>query len=89
MANEACMLTTFDNPYNPFTQFDNWFHFDTEKGYNTCDYLGRIAKTSDEFSDEEYNRAIEAAIDEIIKYDFMNIYRKIYKNNRKQMATAS
>ena len=89
MANETCMLTTFDNPYNPFTQFDNWFHFDTEKGYNTCDYLGRIAKTSDEFSDEEYSRAIEAAIDEIIKYDFMNIYRKIYKNNRKQMATAS
>lgn len=72
-----------------FTQFDNWFHFDTEKGYNTCDYLGRIAKTSDEFTDEEYSKAIEVAIDEIIKYDFMNIYRKIYKSNRKQMATVS
>ena len=84
MANEACMLTTFDNPYNPFTQFDNWFHFDTEKGYNTCDYLGRIAKTSDEFTDQEYNQAIESAIDEIIRYDFRNIYKKIYKNQQKQ-----
>ena len=74
MAKEACMLTTFDNPYNPFTQFDQWFLFDTEKGYNTCDYLGRVTKTSDEFTDEEYSQAIEAAIDEIIKYDFMNIY---------------
>lgn len=84
MANEACMLTTFDNPYNPFTHFDQWLHFDTEKGYNTCAHLGRIAKTSDEFSDEEYNRAIEAAIDEIIRFDFRNIYKKVYKNKEKQ-----
>ena len=55
MANETCMLTTFDNPYNPFTHFDQWFMFDTEKGYNTCAYLGRIARTSDEMTEEEYN----------------------------------
>ena len=78
MANNACMLTTFDNPFNPFTHFDQWFLFDTEKGYNTCDYLGRIAKTSDEFTDEEYETAIEEAMDEIIKFDFRNIYKKIY-----------
>ena len=86
MVKEACMLTTFDNPYNPFTQFDRWFLFDTEKGYNTCAYLGRIAKTSDEFTDEEYNQAINAAIDEIIRYDFRNIYKKIHKNQQTQEA---
>lgn len=86
MANNACMLTTFDNPFNPFTHFDQWFLFDTEKGYNTCDYLGRIAKTSDEFTDEEYETAIEEAMDEIIKFDFRNIYKKIYKNKEKQTA---
>lgn len=84
MANNACMLTTFDNPFNPFTHFDQWFLFDTEKGYNTCDYLGRIAKTSDEFTDEEYEMAIEEAMDEIIKFDFRNIYKKTYKNKEKQ-----
>lgn len=71
------MLTTFDNPYDPFTQFNHWFLFDTEKGYNTCAYLGRIAKVSDEFSDEENDSMIEQAIDEIIKYDFRNIYKKV------------
>ena len=75
----VCMLTTFDNPYNPFTQFEKWFLFDTEKGYNSCAYLGRIARTSEEFTEEENNQEIERAIDEIIKYDFMNIYKKEYK----------
>ena len=72
-----CMITTFDNPYDPFTQFNHWFLFDTEKGYNTCAYLDRVAKVSEEFSDEENNLAIEQAIDEIIKYDFRNIYKKV------------
>ena len=74
-----CMLTTFDNPFDPFEQFDSWFLFDVEKGYNSCAYLARIARTSDQFSDKENEEEIENAIDEIIKYDFMNIYKKVKK----------
>lgn len=70
-------LTTIDNPFNPFEEFDSWFLFDEEKGYRSCAYLGRIARTSDELSDEENEIEIERAIDEIIKYDFMNIYKKV------------
>ncbi len=72
-----CMLTTFDNPFNPFTQFDSWFLFDIEKGYSSCSYLGRVARTSDQLSEEENDIEVERAIDEIIKYDFMNIYKKV------------
>lgn len=72
-----CALTTFDNPFDPFEQFSSWFLFDVEKGYNSCSYLGRIARTSDQLSEEENNLEIERAIDEIIKYDFMNIYKKV------------
>ena len=71
------MLTTFDNPYNPFEQFTSWLLFDTEKGYNSCSYLGRIARTSDQLSEVENDLEIERAIDEIIKYDFRNIYKKV------------
>lgn len=71
------MLTTFDNPFDPFEQFTSWFLFDVEKGYNTCGYLGRIARTSDQLSEDENDLEIERAIDEIIKYDFMNIYKKV------------
>lgn len=80
MAN-TCALTTFDNPFNPFTQFTSWFLFDEEKGYHSSDYLGRIARTSELLSDEENDAEIERAIDEIIKYDFRNIYKKVYKSN--------
>ena len=73
----VCMLTTFDNPFNPFEQFTSWFLFDIEKGYNTCGYLARIAKLSDDMSQPEQDREVERAIDEIIKYDFMNIYKKV------------
>lgn len=73
------MLTTFDNPFDPFEQFTDWFMFDVEKGYNTCSYLARIAKFTDDMSDQEVNDEIERAIDEIIQYDFMNIYKKVTK----------
>ena len=74
-------LTTFDNPFDPFEQFTSWFNFDEEKGYHSTSYLGRIARTSDALSDEENNQEIERAIDEIIKYDFMNIYTKVRKED--------
>ena len=73
----VCALTTFDNPYDPFNQFDLWYMFDRDKGYNSCAYLDRIARTSSQLSDEENNKEIERAIDEIIKYDFRNIYKKV------------
>lgn len=72
-----CALTTIDNPYNPFEQFDLWYMYDMDKGYSTCSYLDRIAQTSNQLSDEENEKEIERAIDEIIRYDFQNIYKKV------------
>lgn len=78
------MLTTFDNPYDPFDKFDEWFAYDVERGYNSCAYLGRIAKTSDQLTEDENSEEIERAIDEIIKYDFLNIYKKVVKQVAEQ-----
>ena len=76
---KECTLTTFDNPFDPFEQFDQWFLFDVEKGYNSSSRLARIAKIYDEMTEKEVNEEIERAIDEIIYYDFMNIYKKVYR----------
>lgn len=75
------MLTTIDNPYNPFVQFDEWFAFDVQKGYNTCAYLARIAKVSDELSEEEENYAIDEAIDEIIRLNLSGMHKKVSRSD--------
>lgn len=76
MANKH-MLTTVDNPYDPFAQFDEWLMYDNQKGYGSCSYLGRIARTSDQLSDEENDLEVGRAIDEIVFYDPQNIYKKV------------
>lgn len=80
MMNGEYALTTIDNPYDPFEQFESWFLFDTEKGYNSCSYLARIAKTTDDMTEIEKNIETERAIDEIIQYDFTNMRKKIKRN---------
>lgn len=73
-----CRLTTIDNPYDPFTDFDHWFLFDVERGYDSCSLVGRIARTSDELTDEENFKEIERAIDSIIEnVDVQGIYKKV------------
>ena len=72
-------ITTFDNPYDPFKEFESWFMFDVEKGYNTCSYLAQNENKKDSMSEQEANAEVERAIDEIIKYDFMNMYKKVKK----------
>lgn len=76
MSND-CMLTTFDNPFDPFDQFTSWLLFDKEKGHNTCEYLARIANLSDDMSQEEIDIETERAIDSIIKYDVTNTFKKV------------
>lgn len=70
-------LSTKDNPFNPITQFDDWYRFDLDKGYSSCSYLARITSSS-ESNDETSNiQDVENAIDEIIKYDPFGQYIKV------------
>lgn len=75
MTNEVT-LTTVDNPFDPFEQFSSWLMFDIEKGYQCCEKLAKIAKISDDMSQAEIDEEIDRAIEEIIQYDFLDIYAK-------------
>lgn len=74
------MLTTVDNPYDPFENFDEWYAYDVDQGYFTCAYLARIAHTSNEVENFDDDSSIEDAIDEILSMNVLGIYRKVEKN---------
>ena len=76
-------ITTVDNPFYPFDQFDEWFRFDEDKGYNSCSYLARIAHTSDSLTDEENETEIERAINEIVFFN-PKLYRKVKRNKNEK-----
>lgn len=76
------MLTTIDNPFDPFTQFDEWLAFDTSSGYHTSAFLARIAFSSDELSEADQSKAIEEAIEEIVQENVLGIYKKVSKKEK-------
>lgn len=77
------MLTTIDNPHDPFEDFDAWFAYDARSGYNTPGFLARIAVVSPELSEADESLAIEQAIDEIVKENVLGIYKKVSREVEK------
>ena len=84
MERKAIFVSTLDNPYNYFTQFDDWFAFDTQKGYNTCSYVARIAMTSTEMSDREYEDAVNDAVMEIVRLNLTGNYCLVRQDEVKE-----
>ena len=75
------MLTTVDNPYNPFTQWDLWYNFDQHAKHYSCEYLDRVSTISEGFTEAESTRELNRAMDWIVKNDPLNIYRKVTKDD--------
>lgn len=80
---EECMLTTFDNKWNPFTNWDDWWKEDHDLGHCCCEYLARISSDSFLLSDEFNDKEALFAIEEIILRDPDPNYCKIFRNGEK------
>ena len=76
-------LTTTDNPYHPGDQFAEWYNFDILHGYDSMGYLDRILNTSEALGPVIQDEDIERAIDEIISFDVLGIYKKMIVENNK------
>ena len=79
---ETIMLSTIDNPFNPFTQWDEWRRYDEDHKYFTCAYLARISKTSDDLTEVEYDSVIQNAIKEILDLNINGMYKKVYEKEK-------
>lgn len=64
------MLSTSDNPWNPFTNFKEWYAFDHQMGYNSLEYIARVAEVTDEGFDRENRLAINQAIEDAVRFNF-------------------
>ena len=71
------MVTIKDNPYNYYTQFEDWYRWDTLNGYNTLSYLAKVTRTSEELSPQLQEAAISDAVDEILSENIGNLYTKV------------
>lgn len=77
-------ITTVDNPYDPFDDFEHWLQFDTEKGYYTSSKLGRLTNLRNDMSEAEEAEEIERAIDRLIEIDPFDVYIKVTRNDDKE-----
>lgn len=74
------MLSTIDNPYSPYYDWDRWYQFDTSHGYNSSSLLARFAFVSEELSSKDQELAVEQAIDDIIELNPLGIHIKVTKS---------
>lgn len=72
------MLTTIDNPFDPFEQFSSWLLFDKEKGYDSCERLARLVTITEDMTQDEIDRETENAIELLIALDITDTFTKAY-----------
>lgn len=75
------MLTTVDNPYDPFEQFAQWDLYDKEKGHNTCSLIARLSHMTYDMTQKEENDEYDRVVEAIIQRDPFDKYKKFYKKS--------
>lgn len=76
------MLTTIDNPFSPFTEFDEWYAYDTSAGHHSLSLLARIVNTSFDLSDEDQAQDAEDAMLEIVREDASGVRVRVTKDSK-------
>jgi hypothetical protein len=75
------MLTTVDNPFNPFTQYEQWYWWDYHAGYHTPGVLARQTISSNDLSEADQTSAINQAIDEIVQENVSGVHKKVTRED--------
>lgn len=67
MDKKELKITTIDNPFSPFTQFDEWYQYDIRSGYDTLGVLNRMSLSASQLSEDDQQRIIEDAMISLVK----------------------
>lgn len=77
------MLTTIDNPWSPFTHYEEWKKYDLMCGHNTYEtlaVLGNFGLHFKELSSEDFSKLVDATIDRLIDTDPSGKWIKVWKD---------
>lgn len=83
------MLTTVDNPFDPWTQWDEWFAWDMSAGYNTPGLLARVAGSQGDLSEADSYLSIQQAIDEIVQENVFGVHIKVLEGAVPKLSSPS
>lgn len=78
---DHAMLTTVDNPYSPFKQWDEWLAYDESRGHNTCALLSRVCHASEVIEDH----AIAYAMRDIAHYNVSGVHMVVTETEFTQL----
>lgn len=73
------LITTFDNPWSPFTHPREWAAYDDLMGYKTIETVQRISSSNSMLSDELNEKLDDEAMNELIRTNPF-LWTKIYEN---------
>ena len=74
-------ISTFDNPYDPFENFDEWYRYDCDKGYGSCQILANLTEVFEGMTPKEFNEEMERGIDQLLIADPVNLYTKVVRES--------
>jgi hypothetical protein len=78
--NSPFLLSTEDNKYSPFTNYQAWYLEDLRLGYDTTGLLARMVANADEFNDI----AIQYAMRDIVELNFSGKHVIVVKEDFEQ-----
>lgn len=74
------LITTIDNPYNPFSEYEDWLRFDEENGYNTQNYVARVLQVKDLDDSLSEDEKLDIALESILSIN-QGLYVKAYSTD--------
>ncbi len=73
------LLTTEDNPFDPFDDFENWYIYDQDHHHFCCEKLAEKVGDLNDSNEVEKIKITESAIDYIVTNDMLHKYKKVQK----------
>lgn len=73
------MISTSDNPFNPWTNFHEWYVWDETYGYHTCSRLARLCDYTDDLGDSEELQGYYDACEKLLMYNVPGNYIKVFE----------